>query len=57
MITDEIPDAAKCTEDLDCVLLIGTPSYRSQIVKVAAHEAGLRWKPFMIDYGGDGALE
>ena len=45
----EIPEAAKCTDDLDCVLLTTPPSYRAQLVKVTADEAGLRWKPYLVD--------
>ena len=31
------------------MLLTTPPSYRAQIVKVAAEEAGLKWKPYLVD--------
>ena len=49
-----IPEEVRCTDDLDCVLLTDPPSYYSSIVKVAAVEMGLKWKPFIVDIGTTG---
>ena len=49
MSDQDIPLEAQCTEDLDCVLLASS-SYRGQIVRVAADEAGLNWKHYMLDH-------
>ena len=46
----EIPEGAKCTDDLDCVLLTSPPSYFSQIARLAASEKGLKWKHFVVDH-------
>ena len=48
-MSEEIPEGAKCTADLDCVLLTAWPSYRAQIVRLAACEKGLKWKHFLVD--------
>ena len=49
MSDQDIPLEAQCTEDLDCVIL-SSVAYRPQIVRVAAEEAGLKWKHYLIDH-------
>ena len=49
-MTDSIiPEGARCTDDLDFVLLTALTSYRSQIVRLAAVEKGAKWKHFAMD--------
>ena len=45
----EIPEGAKCTDDLDCVLLTAWQSYRSQMVRLAAIEKGCKWKHHLVE--------
>ena len=47
----KIPDDALCTNDLDCVLLTDPQAYKPGIVKIAAEEAGLKWKEYKLDIG------
>ena len=51
-MSTEIPEDAKCTSDLDCVLLTAWPSYRAQLVRLAACEKGCKWKHYYIDIAG-----
>ncbi len=44
------PDAAKCTSDLDFVLLTSKISYKCNFAKLAAEEKGANWKNFEINY-------
>ena len=46
----EIPEAARCTSDLDFVLLIAPTGYTSQLVKLAAVEKGANWKMYECDF-------
>jgi hypothetical protein len=46
----EIPEGAKMTPDLDCVLLTSPMSYFSQIVRLCAVEKGCNWKHFKVDH-------
>lgn len=48
-MSTEIPMGARCTEDLDFVLLTAWPSYRAQLVRLAACEKGAKWKHFEVD--------
>jgi len=45
----DIPEDAKCSEDIDCVLLTSWPSYRSHIVRLTAEEKGLNWRHYYVD--------
>ena len=49
MSTTDIPEAAKCTSDLDFTLLTSWPSYRAQLVRLVACEKGAKWKHFEVD--------
>lgn len=51
-MSKEIPEEAKCTQDLDCTLLTNWPSYRSQLVRLCAIEKNLNWKHMVIDHMG-----
>ena len=48
----EIPIDARCTSDLDFVLLTSWPSYRAQLVRLTAVEKGANWKHFVVDHAG-----
>ena len=48
-MSTDLPEGARCTSDLDCVLLSAWPSYRSQIVRLCAIEKGIKWKHFEVD--------
>ena len=44
-----MPDEAKVTDDVDCVLLNSYHSYCSQLTNLAACEKGLKWRRMQID--------
>ena len=45
----DIPEEAKCPAGYDCSLLTEPKSYRSQIVRLAAEEKGIKWKHYQMD--------
>ena len=48
-MSHDIPEEAKCTADLDCVLLTYSGSYRAQLVRLAACEKGINWKHYEVN--------
>ena len=46
----KIPEAAKCTDQEDFVLLCTATSYASQLVRLAAVEKGAKWKSYECSY-------
>jgi len=46
----EIPEGARVTGDLECVVLSSPPSFFSQIVRLAAVEKGCKYKFFTVDH-------
>lgn len=51
-MSTDIPDGAKCTSDIECVLLTAWKSYRSQLVRLCAIEKDIKWKHFYVDIHG-----
>ena len=45
----EIPEAAKCPDHLDVMILSTTRAYRPSIARLAAEEKGLKWRDYTID--------
>ena len=53
MAGTELPEDAKCTDDLDCVLFnTNPPTYRGGIVAIGAIEMGLKTKTWEMDIHG-----
>ena len=50
MADTEIPEGAKVTGNLECVVLSSPPSFFSQIVRLAAAEKGCKYKFFTVDH-------
>ena len=48
----EIPKDALVTENDDIVLLGTPPSYRAQLVRLAAQEKGIKWREYLVDIHG-----
>ena len=46
----ELPEGAKVTDDLDCVVLSSPPSFFSQIVRLAVVEKGVKYKFFTVNH-------
>lgn len=46
----EIPEGARVTGDLECVVLESPPSFFSQIVRLAVAEKGCRYKYFTVNH-------
>ena len=44
-----LPNGAELTQDHDLVLMTAWPSYRGQLVRLAACEKGVKWKHFLVD--------